>query len=50
MSLSKINSRINHGYYIVHFDNFPLKDWIEKHENNLMVSKYKQTKIDFKHG
>lgn len=48
--LNKINSRINHGYYIVHFDNFPLKDWIEKHEDNLKTSKYKQVKIDFKYG
>lgn len=48
--LNKINNRINHGYYIVHFDNFPLKDWIEEHEENLKPSKYKQTKIDFKHG
>jgi mutator protein MutT len=48
--LTRINDRINHGYYIVYFDNFPLKDWIEKHRQNIKASKYKQTKIDFTHG
>lgn len=47
--LRMVNERINHGYNIIQYDNFPLKDWINNHQQYIKKSKLIQQQLPFDH-